>query len=136
MSRRERKTMTEELFEELLERLESGESLIQICEKSGEFPGRAAVRRYIDADEERRSRYARAREEQAAYFAEEILKVARNATNDSWGRDRLLVDALKWSASKQAPRVYGEKTTHTVEGEVGLDVRIVAARKRANGDES
>jgi hypothetical protein len=83
----------------------------------------------------------RAREEQADYFAEEILEIADDATNDwmerrdregnniGWQengeamqRSRLRVDARKWLMSKMAPKKYGEKSTvdMNVDGSLSL----------------
>jgi hypothetical protein len=66
--------------------------------------------------------YARAREAQADKFAEEILQIADDGSNDTYetengtatnhdviARSKLRVDARKWLASKMAPKKYGEK---------------------------
>ena len=68
------------------------------------------------------SQYARAKEQQADHFAEEILAIADEGSND-WmeregitlpdhehiNRSRLRVDARKWLMAKMAPKKYGEK---------------------------
>jgi hypothetical protein len=69
-----------------------------------------------------RHQYARAREAQADFLAEEILQIADDGENDTYAtengpavnhdvvqRSRLRVDARKWLASKLAPKKYGDK---------------------------
>ena len=64
----------------------------------------------------------RAREDQADAHVEEMLDVARQAVNAKSSEEvqgyKLLVDTLKWRASKMKPRSYGDKLT--LEGEVSV----------------
>lgn len=53
--------------------------------------------------------YQRAREMQADWYAQEILTTARDETLTPESR-RVQVEALKWTAAKLKPRVYGDKT--------------------------
>ena len=66
--------------------------------------------------------YTRAREDQADALAEEMLDVARSAPRAKSSEEvqgyRLLVDTLKWRASKMKPRSYGDKLT--LEAEVNV----------------
>ena len=61
----------------------------------------------------------RAREDQADAHVEEILDVARKAVHAKTSEEahgyRLLVDTLKWRASKMKPRSYGDKLTLNAE---------------------
>ena len=50
--------------------------------------------------------YARAREEQAETYADRLIEEAFSAEDASIGRLRM--DALKWAASKLAPKRYGD----------------------------
>jgi hypothetical protein len=65
------------------------------------------------ADPEFLEQYARARCDQADALAEEMLDVARSAPRAKSSEEvqgyRLLVDTLKWRASKMKPRSYGNK---------------------------
>jgi hypothetical protein len=67
-------------------------------------------------------RDARARCDQADALVEEILDVARSAPRAKSSEEvqgyKLLVDTLKWRASKMKPRSYGEKLT--LEAEVNV----------------
>ncbi len=66
--------------------------------------------------------YARAREDQADAHIEEVLDVARQAVKAKSSEEvqgyQLLVDTLKWRASKMKPRSYGDKLT--LNAEVGV----------------
>lgn len=53
--------------------------------------------------------YARAREAQADYMDDLVLREAQNATNENYQVARLRIDAYKWRASHLKPKAYGEK---------------------------
>lgn len=81
---------------------------------------------WINADSSRAEMYARAREDRADKLADEIVSISDECeyqpVTDMSGntvalvfdktavaRNKLRVDARKWSASKLKPRVYGDK---------------------------
>ena len=68
---------------------------------------------WLSAHPEFSQQYARAREGQADAHVEEMLDVARQAVNAKSSEEvqgyKLLVDTLKWRASKMKPRSYGDK---------------------------
>jgi len=97
---------TPETANDICERLAEGESLRTICADE-HMPSRPTVRRWLSQHEDFRSQYAHAREEQADVYAERIVDEAEAATDASLGR--LKMDALKWAASKLAPKRYGDK---------------------------
>ena len=51
--------------------------------------------------------YARARDQQAATYADDIVNIAD--TEQDPNKARVRIDARKWHASKLAPKKYGEK---------------------------
>jgi hypothetical protein len=86
------------------------------------MPDARSVFRWLAANEDFRQQYARAREAQADFMAEEILQIADDGRNDTYqtddgefvnhdviARSRLRVDARKWLAAKMAPKKYGDK---------------------------
>lgn len=101
---------TAEIAEEICERIALGESLRAICNDE-HLPSERTVHRWLSADDERlaafRQQYAHAREVQADTFADKIVDEAFQATDAQIGRLRM--DALKWKASKLAPKKYGDK---------------------------
>lgn len=65
------------------------------------------VRGWLGARDGFSAQYARAREEQADGFADEIIEIAD--TTDDPQKAKLQIDARKWKASKLAPKKYGDK---------------------------
>lgn len=124
---------TDEKAAEICDLIASGKALSSICKAEG-MPGVTTVFRWLDAHEQFRKDYARAREAQADFLAEETLEIADDSAKDFTGegfnsehvqRSRLRVDTRKWWASKVAPKKYGERLDHNVGGNVGLTVNIV-----------
>ena len=87
------------------------------------------------------TQYAHARNSQADHFAEEILEIADDGSNDYMtrkqgdievevvnhdhiARSRLRVDARKWLMSKMAPKKYGDKVTNELVGADGKDLSL------------
>jgi hypothetical protein len=120
---------TQELADQICNRLAEGESLRSIC-CDEHMPHVATVCRWLADENHRifREQYARAREAQADTITDEILDIADDASNDwmerkdaddqtiGWvlngehvQRSRLRIDARKWYAGKLAPKKYGEK---------------------------
>lgn len=98
----------------------------------------ATVFRWLAQHGEFQEQYARAREAQADYLAEEILDIADDGTND-WmeregntlvdhehiSRSKLRVDARKWLMSKLLPKKYGDRQTTEHIGAGGGPVKFV-----------
>lgn len=83
-------------------------------------------------------RYARAKEQQADFLAEEIIEISdalfetterteclsgegsytSATTKDNYNRSRLMIDARKWLAAKLAPKKYGDKLDIEYSGNV------------------
>jgi hypothetical protein len=102
-------TFTEEMALTICERLANGESLKAIC-TSDDMPARSTVFKWLAENKTFSDMYARAREEQAEFMADEIVSIADGQTTDSdVQRDRLRIDARKWVAAKLLPRKYGDK---------------------------
>lgn len=106
---------TQATADEICKRLSEGESLRTICEDDL-MPSRETVRRWLADNETFRGQYAHAREVQADHYADRVVDDALTATDASIGRLRM--DALKWAASKLAPKKYGDKIDHAVTGEM------------------
>lgn len=100
---------TPEIANEICERLAEGESLRTICQDD-DMPSRSTVRLWRGSSPEFSAQYAHAREFQAETYAEKIVDDALVATDAALGRLRM--DALKWAASKLAPKKYGDKIAH------------------------
>lgn len=119
---------SEALANKICALLAEGQSLLTIC-KHEDMPARGTVMRWLAEDSHVgfRDKYARAREEQADFYAAQIVEIADEdiatvSKKDDDGnevevafdsvavqRNRLRVDARKWYASKLAPKKYGDK---------------------------
>ena len=98
---------SQEIADEICSRISKGETLRTIIASSDHLPGRTTIYSWIESNEAFRNQYSRARAEQADYYAE--LIVDESYSSHDAGIGRLRVDALKWAASKMAPKKYGEK---------------------------
>lgn len=120
---------TQETADRICDLISEGKSLRKICE-ADDLPDKSTVFRWLGQNTKFRDQYARARESQADFMAEDILDIADDGTND-YGfkegdtaegasanpvflaehvqRSKLRVDARKWLMSKLAPKKYGEK---------------------------
>jgi hypothetical protein len=126
---------SEEIATEICKRLAYGETLSQIC-RSDHLPARTTV---LDWVVENRSgfsdRYARARDLCIEAWADEIVEISDDGSND-WmvregkdgetsyvlngehsSRSRLRVDSRKWLLSKLKPQTYGDKVQADVTGQ-------------------
>ena len=108
----------------LLDRLAAGESLSAICRDNG-YPAESTIRLWALTDRDGfAARYARARELQADYLAEDTLRCADSATAETAQAVRLQVDARKWFASKVAPKKYGDRVTQEISGPDGEALQV------------
>ncbi len=95
-------------FNMVCERIAGGESLRSACKDKG-LPDRDTINRWLNADNDGAlcGQYARAREEQADFYADEIVTIADTEPDAAIARVR--IDARKWVASKLRPKRYGDK---------------------------
>ncbi|WCS27251.1 terminase small subunit protein [Methylobacterium sp. NMS14P] len=125
-----------EIAGEICDRLASGQTLREIC-RDEMMPKHTTIYRWMREHDEFRSQYAQAREAQADTWADEIVEIADDGTND-WmerrgkdgealdpvadhehiSRSKLRVEARKWLMGKAAPKKYGDKVDVNLGGEV------------------
>jgi hypothetical protein len=98
---------SQEIADEICDRLAHGETLRSIIAASPHLPTRQTIYRWNSENLEFSDQYKKARAEQADYYAELIIDESYSSHDASIGR--LRVDALKWAASKMAPKKYGDK---------------------------
>lgn len=103
-------SFTQEIADQICERLAGGETLRTICEDSELAPDYSTVFRWLAVNESFRDQYARAKEVQGERMADEILSIADSATSEDYNAARLQVDSRKWLLSKMIPKKYGDAT--------------------------
>lgn len=96
---------SQELADQICERISNGETLRAVCRDIKIAP--STVIEWTWKNKEFFEQYTRARQKQADAYADMILDEAFNSHDAQIGR--LRVDALKWVASKLAPKRYGDK---------------------------
>jgi len=139
---------SEEIADEICLRLANGETLPSIC-RDAHMPAADAVRSWALDKPEFGERYQKARRMQHECYADEIVDIADDATND-WmtrrtksgetvvlvnrehiSRSTLRVDSRKWLLSKLNPGQYGDRTQLEFSGKGGGAIKhsaqIVAA---------
>ncbi len=113
---------TKALGTRICKRVANGETLREICETPG-MPCESTVRLWAVKLPDFSEEYARAREMQADAMADEALATARKGSGNPIA-DRLLVDTLKWAASKLKPRTYSDRLQVDNRGEQTLRVFV------------
>lgn len=126
--------LTYPMVNKICARLAEGESLRTICAEK-DMPNKATVMRWLAANTEFRDQYARAREVQADFWAEQIIEISdtplegtrtedgkdgiKTVREDMLGHRRLQVDTRKWLMARMAPKKYGDRLTQEVSGPAG-----------------
>lgn len=95
-----------ELIDAVLDRMADGEILTAICAEIGFKPSAFSMK--AARDPAFRERYERARKEQAATLAEDVVRVSDEEDDPAKGRVR--ADARKWLASRIDPEKFGDKS--------------------------
>lgn len=131
-----------EIAEEICNQIAcSSIGLKHILNNNEAFPGRSTLYIWLSDNEDFRDMYARAKELQADYMAEEVIDIADDGSNDFMtiikgdqeytvenkefvNRSRLRIDARKWAAAKLRPNKYGDKLDVTTDGKTINQVQI------------
>jgi hypothetical protein len=136
----------EKNFDLILERIESGEALRKILPTI--HISSETFYRWIDSDELKSKRYARACELRADSIFEDILEIADDSSGDlkitNEGkeimdsefvqRSRLRVDARKWIVSKLNPKKYGDRLE--LDNKHSGEINIISLGSGKKPDES
>ncbi len=117
-------TFADDQIEELLKRLEDGESLKSICEDP-RMPSRSTIHRWAEANDELGTRIVRARETGYYQAADRAVEEAKGAKDAALGR--LAFDAERWRLSKLA-RGFADKIVHA--GDADNPVAFTEIRRR------
>lgn len=118
----------ETVFESICQEIENGSSLIAILRRE-DTPSTKTFYQWMDADEEKIKRYARACEIRQEALFEEIHLIAdtpvegitvttddkgktTETKGDMLGHRRLQIDARKWMLGKMNPKKYGDRVVN------------------------
>lgn len=117
-------TYSKQTADKICELIAQGMGLRAICDKSG-MPTTSTVCLWLSKHPEFSEQYARAREEQADGFADEIIDIADSVAPETGevAKAKLQIDARKWKAAKLAPKKYGDKVEQVLSGTVAVETR-------------
>lgn len=146
-------SFTQEQADEICDRIMLGEPVRQIALLE-HMPEERTIYRWLASNESFRQQYTRAKEEQAERFAEELLEIVDDGTND-WierenertgqkymvqnteavGRSKLRYEARRWLMGKMKPKKYGDNIDVTSKGERIVEFTLSMGHKLAgSGD--
>lgn len=108
-------------FNEIIELLCNGTTITKLCAQE-DFPDYSVFVNWVAYDPELYTKYARAKQIQADYFAEQIIDISDDESNPQKARNRM--DARRWHASKIAPRKYGERVLNELTGGFTQKVKV------------
>lgn len=122
-----------EIQEKVLSELQSGErSLRQICAEK-DMPNMKTIGRWLVASPEFALKYAQARVAQANMLfdrMEAVEEAVAAGTMDSHAA-RVVLDSMRWRASKLAPKVYGDRLDVSVtDNRISIQGALQAAQSR------
>jgi hypothetical protein len=136
---------SQELADAICELLAEGKSTRQICAAEN-MPSKSSVFKWKKEHPEFADQYARAKEDMLEHYADELVEIADDESNDKSGelempnsvavqRARLRVDTRKWVLSKLAPKKYGDKLDMNLAGKDGGPIQsaIAVTFVRTNG---
>src|SRR5215213_5040310 len=106
-----------ELTDDICRQLAEGKSMVEICSKP-QMPHVSNIYRWLRRHQDFRERYVLAREQQAHTIADRAVAMALDA--DGVISDpqvaKVQLDAIKWTAARLAPKVYGHRADVAIGG--------------------
>lgn len=116
---------SDEIIEKICELIARGMSLRAVCLQD-DMPSMATVCKWLSDNQEFSEQYARAREEQADLFVDEIISIADSVEPDSAAvaKAKLQIDSRKWVAAKMMPKKYGDKVEQQITGNLAIQADV------------
>lgn len=128
---------TPELAGEICDRISVGATLREL-EAQDDMPSMKTIMRWARDNADFRQQYARALDQRNDFWAEEIIEIADDGTNDYVekrdqegailgyrengefiSRSKVRIETRKWLMGKGSPKKYGEKVAHELTGRDG-----------------
>lgn len=128
---------TKEIGDEICDRISSGEPLAQIC-LDQHMPAVRTVSDWKAANPQFAADFAHARITGFHAIAERSRLTARGKTHDEGGdstgdvvRDKLIIETDLKLLAKWFPAAYGDRTTVSHEGDIGVAMTTISNKERA-----
>jgi hypothetical protein len=135
----------DQTLETILLRVENGEAIRTILKEKG-MPSSKTFYEWLDSDELKVKRYARATTLRAKDIFEEMLEIADDASQDLLAtdrgeignmvkvqRDKLRIDTRKWALSKLEPKKYGDSVKLTGDADNPIQSKLTIEVLPASG---
>lgn len=121
------KTDRADIIERICEMLAAGQSMAQICRRK-DMPAESTVYKWLAEGGAFSERYARAREQQADLYADEIIEIADACEPEAAAvaKAKARIDARKWLAARLAPKKYGDRVGLSANMAVKVETRGLA----------
>ena len=113
------------IADQICSEIANGSNLLKVCALEG-FPDRQTVYNWFKHSAEFFDNYARARQTRADFRADrieeycELVKTGQLDANSA----RVIIDAEKWQAAHEAPKVYGDRIQQNISGADGETLKI------------
>ena len=131
------KEQIETTFNSICEDIEQGYSLRTVL-KNGDNPSSQTFYKWLDSDETKSKRYARACEKRAESIFEDVLEIADESNGDTItdedgnkrfnsefaARSKIRIDARKWMLGKLQPEKYGDTTKVNLSGDLEININF------------
>lgn len=98
----------EELVAEFLYRIAKGRSVASVCQDD-DMPHRATIYEWLAQNGDFSDRYARASEQRADHYFDEMLDIADKALPEDVQKAKLQIDTRKWVLARMNPKKYSDK---------------------------
>ena len=139
--------IADDLCEQLSTSNKATSTILAEMGKTGDTVGVTTIYKWLRDNEQFAKDYARAKEEQADFLAEEMLEIADDDSLDvgftdegkpfvkgeNIQRARLRIDTRKWIASKLKPKKYGDKIEQTLQGPCGEALNLTVSFVKPDG---
>lgn len=123
---------SEEIITEFLYRIAKGRSVASVCQDD-DMPHRATIYEWLAQNGDFSDKYARASEQRADHYFDEMLDIADKALPEEVQKAKLQIDTRKWVLSRMNPKKYGDK--HKDDGDNAVSLMAELMKELSNKGE-
>ncbi|AKG07050.1 hypothetical protein LU276_03965 [Moraxella haemolytica] len=123
---------SEEIITEFLYRIAKGRSVASVCQDD-DMPHRATIYEWLAQYSDFSDRYARASEQRADHYFDEMLDIADKALPEEVQKAKLQIDTRKWVLARMNPKKYSDK--HKDDGDNAVSLMAELMKELSNKGE-
>lgn len=120
---RPRTEFNQKIADRICDKIIEGKSLRRICSEKW-APQKRTVLRWLEDNPTFAAQYARAREEQAESYADELMELGKQANSENAHAIRVRADIIKWVCSKLKPRKYADRVGVDMQADVTVREKV------------